>query len=202
MGLLAAALMPRGAEIPAHQQSLYALGAAFATYGVTVALPPEGNGLIAVFVCAITLGIRRHDLRPTFEERADDIVEIVKLGVFVVFGSLLTLDGLFGDGWAAVAIVAITLLIARPAAIAVALLGTQAAVLPAGVHGLVRPQGRGHDDVLAAGARRGLRRRRADLQPRRAVRVRLDPRPRARPTRPGSEAGSLPGGAERPAPER
>ena len=153
MGLLAAALMPRSPEIPAHQQSLYALGAAFATYGVTVALPPEGNGLIAVFVCAITLGIRRHDLRETFEERADDIVEIVKLGVFVVFGSLLTLDGLFGDGWAAVAIVAITLLIARPAAIAVALLGTQAAVLPAGVHGLVRPQGRGHDDVLAARAR-------------------------------------------------
>src|SRR4051794_26523930 len=127
MGLLAAWLMPNTPKIPAHQQSLYPLGAAFATYGVTVALPPEGNGLIAVFVCAITLGIRRHDLRHTFEERADDIVEIVKLGVFVVFGSLLTLDGLFGDGWAAVAIVAITLLIARPAAIAVALLGTRLA---------------------------------------------------------------------------
>ena len=125
MGLLAAWLMPKTRGIPAHQQSLYGLGAAFATYGVTVALPPEGNGLIAVFVCAITLGIRRHDLRHTFEERADDIVEIVKLGIFVVFGSLLTLDGLFGDGWAAVAIVAVTLLIARPAAIAVALLGTK-----------------------------------------------------------------------------
>jgi NhaP-type Na+/H+ and K+/H+ antiporter len=125
MGLLAAALMPRSPAIPAHQLSLYALGAAFATYGVTVALPPEGNGLIAVFVCAITLGIRRHDLRHTFEERANDIVEIVKLGVFVVFGSLLTLDGLFGDSWAAVAIVAVTLLIARPAAIAVALIGTR-----------------------------------------------------------------------------
>ena len=125
IGLLAAKLMPRSPEIPAHQQSLYALGAAFATYGVTVGLPPEGNGLIAVFVCAITLGIRRQDLRHTFEERADDIVEIVKLGVFVVFGSLLTLKGLFGDGWAAVAIVAVTLLIARPAAIAVALVGTR-----------------------------------------------------------------------------
>jgi sodium/hydrogen antiporter len=124
MGLLSAALMPRSPAIPDHQQSLYALGAAFATYGVTVGLPPEGNGLIAVFVCAITLGIRRSDLRHTFEARADDIVEIVKLGIFVVFGSLLTLDGLFGDGWAAVAIVAVTLLVARPVAIAVALLGT------------------------------------------------------------------------------
>jgi NhaP-type Na+/H+ or K+/H+ antiporter len=124
IGLLAAALLPRNPDIPVHQQSLYALGVAFLTYGVTV-LPPAGNGLIAVFVCAITLGIRRADLRHTFEERADDIVEIVKLGVFVVFGSLLTLDGLFGDGWAAVGVVAVTLLIARPAAIAVALIGTR-----------------------------------------------------------------------------
>ena len=58
LGLLAAALIPRDADIPDHQRSLYALGAAFVTYGVTV-LPPAGNGLIAVFVCAITLGIRR-----------------------------------------------------------------------------------------------------------------------------------------------
>jgi sodium/hydrogen antiporter len=129
MGLLAAWVMPRSrgyAEgIPAHQKSLYALGAAFATYGVAVGLPPEGNGLIAVFTCAITLGIRRPDLRETFEARADDLVEIVKLGIFVVFGSLLTLEGLFADGWAAVAVVAVTLLIARPAAIWVALTGTR-----------------------------------------------------------------------------
>ena len=56
-------------------------------------------------------------------ERADDIVEIVKLGIFVVFGSLLTFDGLFGDGWAAVGIVAFTLLLARPIAIWIALVG-------------------------------------------------------------------------------
>src|SRR3954454_8297404 len=115
--------MPRDAGIPEHQRSLYALGAAFLTYGLTV-LPPGGNGLIAVFVCAIVLGIRRPDLRHAFEERADDIVEIVKLGVFVVFGSLLTLHGLFGDGWAAVAVVAATLLVARPVAIWIALAGT------------------------------------------------------------------------------
>jgi len=124
IGLLAAWVMPRSASIPAHQRSLFALGVAFATYGVTV-LPPAGNGLIAVFVCAITLGIRRPDIRATFEDRADDIVEIVKLGVFVVFGSLLTAKGLFTDGWAAVGVVLITLLIARPVAIAVALMGTR-----------------------------------------------------------------------------
>jgi NhaP-type Na+/H+ or K+/H+ antiporter len=127
LGLIASVLLPRsrgiGSGIPDHQKSLYALGVAFATYGLAV-LPPKGNGLIAVFTCAIVLGIRRPDLRETFEARSADIVEIVKLGVFVVFGSLLTLDGLFGDGWAAVAVVAVTLLVARPVAIWIALAGT------------------------------------------------------------------------------
>ena len=51
-------------------------------------------------------------------------MEIVKLGIFVVFGSLLTVDALFADGWAAVAVVAFTLLVARTAAIWIALAGT------------------------------------------------------------------------------
>jgi len=127
IGLLASLALPRGHRtegLPAHQRALYALGIAFLAYGATT-LPPHGNGFIAVYVCAITVGIRRPDLRAVFEERADDIVELVKLGIFVVFGSLLTLDGLFTDGWAAVAIVVVTLLVARPAAVAIALAGTR-----------------------------------------------------------------------------
>ena len=124
MGYLASRLLPRSG-IPDHQLSLCTLGTAFATYGVAVGLPPEGNGLIAVFVCAIVLGIRRPDLRTVFEDRADDVVEIVKLGVFVVFGALLTFGGLFNDGWAAVGIVAFTLLVARPVAVWLALVGTR-----------------------------------------------------------------------------
>src|SRR4051794_35140575 len=127
IGLLASLALPRGdrtESLPAHQRALYALGVAFLTYGATT-LPPHGNGFIAVYVCAITLGIRRPDLRAVFEDRADDIVELVKLGIFVVFGALLTLDGLFSDGWAAVAIVVVTLLVARPVAVAIALAGTR-----------------------------------------------------------------------------
>lgn len=127
IGFFAAALMPRDTGlaqgIPPHQKSLYALGMAFASYGVAV-LIPHGNGLIAVYVTAIVLGVRRPDLRRYFERQAADLVEIVKLGVFVVFGSLLTLHGLFGSGWAAVGVVAITLLVARPVAVFTALAGT------------------------------------------------------------------------------
>jgi len=127
VGLAGSHLMPKGdlaGEISPHQKALYALGIAFAAYGIAL-LTPAGNGFIAVFVCAIVLGIRRPDIRACFEQRAEDIIEVVKLGVFVVFGSLLTLGALFGDGWAAVAIAAVTLLAARPIAVFTALAGTR-----------------------------------------------------------------------------
>ncbi|HET8538187.1 MAG TPA: cation:proton antiporter [Solirubrobacteraceae bacterium] len=121
--LIASVLLPRDG-IPDHQRALYGLGVAFLTYGVTT-LPPHGNGVIAVFVAGIVLGIRRPDVRAYVEARSQDIIEVVKLGVFVVFGSLLTFGGLFDDGWAAVAIVVVTLLVARPVALWLALAGTR-----------------------------------------------------------------------------
>jgi sodium/hydrogen antiporter len=128
VGFVASALMPRTHDlsegIAPHQKALYVLGTAFAAYGIAV-LPPRGNGLIAVFVAAIVLGIRRPDLRNYFQRQSADIVEIVKLGIFVVFGSLLTVHGLFTDGIAAVALVALTLLVARPVAVFLALAGTR-----------------------------------------------------------------------------
>jgi NhaP-type Na+/H+ or K+/H+ antiporter len=128
-GWLASLLMPRPQRrplehsIPSHQKSLFALGVAFATYGLTV-LSPKGNGFIAVFVAAIVLGVRRPDLRLHFERRADEIVEIVKLGIFLVFGSLLTLHALTREGFPAIVFVAVVFLLARPVAVWIALLGT------------------------------------------------------------------------------
>ena len=52
-------------------------------------------------------------------------MEIVKLGIFIVFGSLLTVHGLLLDGWAGVGVMASTLLLARPIAIFAALAGTR-----------------------------------------------------------------------------
>jgi NhaP-type Na+/H+ or K+/H+ antiporter len=128
-GLVGSLLLPRGTaadagRIPDHQRALYGLGLAFATYGLTV-LPPHGNGFIGVFVAAIVIGIRRPDLREHFAARTEELVEVVKLGIFAVFGSLLTIHGLLSDGWAAVAVVAGTFLLARPVAIWVALAGSR-----------------------------------------------------------------------------
>jgi len=128
VAFVASRLMPGGRvlgdEISRHQKALYALGIAFSAYGLAT-LPPEGNGLIAVFVAAVAFGISRPDIAGAFEAQSEDIVELVKLGVFLVFGAILTIDGLFGDGFAAVGIVAFTLLLARPVAVFVALSGSR-----------------------------------------------------------------------------
>jgi sodium/hydrogen antiporter len=128
VAFVASRLMPSGRSlgdtISSHQKALYGLGVAFAAYG-TATLPPEGNGFIAVFVAAIAFGIWRPDVREAFESQSEDLVEIVKLGIFLVFGAIITLDGLFGDGWAAVGIIAFTLLVARPVAVFVSLTGTR-----------------------------------------------------------------------------
>jgi len=128
VAFVASRLMPRDRGLEggpsAHQKAMYALGVAFAAYGAA-SLPPEGNGFIAVFVGAIAFGIWRPDIRECFESRSEDVLEVVKLGVFLVFGALFTFDALFGDGWAAVAIAAFTLLVARPVAVFVALAGTR-----------------------------------------------------------------------------
>jgi sodium/hydrogen antiporter len=125
---VAARVMPRDKGLTggpsAHQKAMYALGVAFVAYGTAV-LPPEGNGFIAVFVAAIAFGIWRPDIRECFEARSEDLLEVVKLGVFLAFGAILTFDVLFEDGWAAVGIAAFTLLVARPVALFAALAGSR-----------------------------------------------------------------------------
>jgi NhaP-type Na+/H+ or K+/H+ antiporter len=126
VAFLASRLMPRelAGDSGPHQKALYALGVAFAAFGAAT-LPPEGNGFISVFVCAIAFGILRPDVRASFESRSEDLIEVVKLGVFLVFGAILTLGGLFEDGWAAVGIAAFTLLLARTIAVFTALAGSR-----------------------------------------------------------------------------
>ncbi|HEV7847573.1 MAG TPA: cation:proton antiporter [Thermoleophilaceae bacterium] len=128
VAFIASKLMPGGRalghEISRHQKALYALGVAFTAYG-TATLPPEGNGLIAVFVAAVAFGIWRPDIAECFVAQSQDIVELVQVAVFVVFGAIVTLDGLSGNGWAGVGVVLFTFVLARPVAVFAALAGTR-----------------------------------------------------------------------------
>ena len=116
VGFLASRRVPR-------PRLLYGLVIAFGTY--VLAKLVHGNGLIAVFVCAITLGILRDEIVVAFEREAERLVSGVKFAIFFVFGLLVTLPGLFGHGADGVAIVAFTLLVARPLAVLVSLLRTR-----------------------------------------------------------------------------
>jgi NhaP-type Na+/H+ or K+/H+ antiporter len=131
-GYLAARFVPRW-------EMLYGLVVASATYGLAHLV--LGNGLIAVFVCAITLGILRPGIVSAFEREAEKLVAIVKFGVFFVFGLVLTLHGLFGDGAAAVGVVAFTLLVARPVAVMLALIGTRTDLVTRAFMGWFGPKG-------------------------------------------------------------
>ena len=127
IGYIASLLIPRSGEgsgIPDHHKVLYALGVALLTYGI-LSFAGHGNAFIAVFVCAITLGVRRADIRDYFSSGAEEIVELLKLGIFVVFGSILTVQALFSNGWAAVAVVVVTLTIARTAGVWLSLIGNR-----------------------------------------------------------------------------
>lgn len=125
-GLLGSVLLPTGAGTPARarERAFGALGVAFATYGLT-SLPPHGNGLVAVFVAAIVLGLRRPELSADFHRYAGTVLEVLKLGIFLVFGSLLTAQTFARDGWVAIAFVAFLLLLARPAAVWASLIRTR-----------------------------------------------------------------------------
>jgi sodium/hydrogen antiporter len=130
VAFVASRLMPGGRalghEISRHQKALYALGVALLSYGFAT-LPPEGNGLIAVFVAAVAFGNWRPDIADCFAVQSEDIVELVKVAVFVVFGAIVTIDGLSGDGWAAAAVVVFLFVVARPVAVFAALAGSRQA---------------------------------------------------------------------------
>jgi sodium/hydrogen antiporter len=138
VGLIASLTPTR--PLAAHQQALVALGVAFLAYGTAVLLP-NGNGLISVFVAAIVLGIRRPDMREAFAKQSLDLVEIVKLGIFAVFGSLLTWHGLTSTGWAGLGVALVTLFVARPVAVMCSLVGTPVDLATRGFMAWFGPKG-------------------------------------------------------------
>ena len=120
-----AAGRPRAGAISSRQKALYSFGLAFATYGLTV-LPPRGNGFIAVFVAAIVVGNRRagpagllrRARRGGRRDRQARDLRRVRLAVHLPRAPARRLGRRS-------AVVAGTLLLARPIAIFAALAGTR-----------------------------------------------------------------------------
>ena len=105
-----------GGGIVRRYEGIYALGVGLLAYGladVTI-----GNGLIAAFVCGITLAVAEHDIADDFVVFSENVSSILQVLTFFAFGGLIVATGFHASVPLLVLFIAFALLIARPAAIA------------------------------------------------------------------------------------
>jgi sodium/hydrogen antiporter len=107
-----------GGGIVRRYEGIYALGVGLFAYGI--ADVTFGNGLIAAFVCGISLGVAEHDIADDFVVFSENVSSILQVLTFFAFGALIVATGYHGSIPLLIAFIAFTLLIARPVAIALA----------------------------------------------------------------------------------
>jgi len=114
-----------GGAITRNYEGVFALGVALVAYGLADAT--FGNGLIAAFVAGVALGVAEHDVPDAFHTFNESVTAVFQVATFFLFGALIV-DTQWGHGAAALfALIAFALLVARPAAVLVALAGTRLA---------------------------------------------------------------------------
>lgn len=104
-----------GGRITHRYEGVYALGFAFASFGL--AEVTFGNGLIAAFVAGIGLAVVRHEVPEAFVRFNESVSGAFQVITFVVFGALVVATGWHGDAIAVAVFVAFALFVARPAAV-------------------------------------------------------------------------------------
>jgi NhaP-type Na+/H+ and K+/H+ antiporter len=82
-----------------------------------------GNGLIAAFVCGISLAVAEHDIADDFVVFSENVSSILQVLTFFAFGGLIVATGYHASIPLLVAFIAFALLIARPIAISLSFVG-------------------------------------------------------------------------------
>ncbi len=123
LALLGGRILPYlpGGGITGKYEGVYALGLAFAAFGV--AEVTYGNGLISVFVAGIALAVARHDIPDAFSHFNESVSASFQVITFFVFGALIVATGWDGDVLPLAAFIAFALIAARPAAVFLSFLG-------------------------------------------------------------------------------
>ncbi|WP_245853765.1 cation:proton antiporter [Geodermatophilus sabuli] len=106
-----------------HREGFVALAATFLAYGATELA--QGYGFVAVFVAAVTIrsSERFHGYHRVLHHFVEQVERLLTVLVLLLLGAAVA-DGLLADvGWREVAVAAAILLVLRPAAAAVALVG-------------------------------------------------------------------------------
>jgi NhaP-type Na+/H+ or K+/H+ antiporter len=113
------ARMDRKFGIRREYQSLYGMGLVFASYAGAVAV--GGDGFLAAFAAGAAIAALDIELCDCFLEYGDATSEMIMLFAFILFGAVLsTLVGTVPLA-ATLALAAVTLFVARPAAVAIVL---------------------------------------------------------------------------------
>jgi NhaP-type Na+/H+ or K+/H+ antiporter len=125
LALLAGRLLrylPGGAMLRRYE-GIYALGLGLVAFGF--ADVTYGNGLIAAFTGGIALAATRHEIPDAFLEFNEGVSAIFQVVTFFLFGALVVATGWDSSVWPLVAFIAFALLIARPVAVMLSLLGVR-----------------------------------------------------------------------------
>jgi NhaP-type Na+/H+ or K+/H+ antiporter len=106
-----------------NYEGVYALGLALFAYGL--ADVTWGNGLIAAFLAGVGLAVAEHDVPEAFGQFGENVSAIFQAITFFLFGALIV-DTPWNKGvLVLLAFIAFALLVARPAAVLLALAGTR-----------------------------------------------------------------------------
>ena len=106
-----------------HSEGFVALAATFLAYGVTEMI--EGYGFIAVFVCAVTIRAaeRTHGYHRVLHSYVEQLERLLTVVILVLLGGAIARGLLEGIGWAEVLVALAFLLVVRPLAGWVGLMG-------------------------------------------------------------------------------
>ena len=109
-----------GGGIVRRYEGIYALGIGLLAYGI--ADVTFGNGLIAAFVCGISLAVAEHDIADDFVVFSENVSSILQVLTFFAFGALIVATGYHESVPLLIAFILFALLVARPAAITLSFL--------------------------------------------------------------------------------
>jgi NhaP-type Na+/H+ or K+/H+ antiporter len=109
-----------GGGIVRRYEGIYALGVGLLAYGI--ADVTIGNGLIAAFVCGISLGVADRAIADDFVVFSENVSSILQVLTFFVFGALIVTTGYHSNVALLIAFIAFAIFIARPVAILLAFL--------------------------------------------------------------------------------
>ena len=112
-----------GGGLAHNYEGVYALGLALLAYGL--ADVTWGNGLIAAFVAGVALAVAEHDIPEAFSVFNENVGAVFQAITFFLFGALIVDTPWDKGALVLLAFIAFTLLIARPAAVLLALAGTR-----------------------------------------------------------------------------